>query len=127
MVSTVPAKSIEGWIIICTNLHEETTEEDVLDFFTDFGHVKNIHLNLDRRTGYAKGYAFIEYADRSEADLAVNEGNGQLILDKRIDVSFAFVETTTSHRVKGAGRQLAASTDSSSSRARSRSPTRDKR
>uniref|UniRef100_A0A6G3MKF6 RNA-binding protein 8A (Trinotate prediction) n=1 Tax=Henneguya salminicola TaxID=69463 RepID=A0A6G3MKF6_HENSL len=53
---TGPAKSVQGWILIVTNVHPEASEEDITNIFGEYGPLTSLDLNIDKRTGYMKVY-----------------------------------------------------------------------
>ncbi|KAJ3360765.1 RNA-binding protein 8A [Allomyces javanicus] len=88
-------KSVEGYIICVTNVHEEAAEEDLHDYLSEYGVVRNLHLNLDRRTGFAKGYVLAEYAKFDEALDAVRALDGHDLLGQVVSADFVFAKGPT--------------------------------
>lgn len=95
-----PARSVEGWVLIVTGLHEEAQEDEVVDRFGEFGEVRNVQMNLDRRTGFVKGYALVEFLKKNEAEKAKEGMDKEEMYGKEVRVDWAFV-----HGGRGGGRR----------------------
>lgn len=59
-----------------TNLSENTREDDLRDLFKAFGAIKRCYLATDRVTGQARGFAFISFLNKQDAQNAIDALNG---------------------------------------------------
>jgi RNA recognition motif-containing protein len=71
------------------NLPYQATEEDLRTHFSQVGAPTQIVRPLDRETGRARGFAFVEYAERSAAEEAIKKFDGQLFMGRPLAVSEA--------------------------------------
>ncbi len=71
------------------NLPYQATEDDLRTHFSQVGQPTQIVRPLDRETGRARGFAFVEYAERTVAEEAVKKFDGQLFMGRPLAVSEA--------------------------------------
>lgn len=72
-----------------TNVSEMAEENELRDMFERFGRVTRVFLAKDRDTGMAKGFAFISFADRTDAVKAANKMDGYGFKHLILRVEFA--------------------------------------
>ena len=71
------------------NLSYTTTEADLRTYFGTVAAPSQVVLPVDRETGRPRGFAFVEFMDRSNAEQAIQRFNGQIFNGRPLAVSEA--------------------------------------
>jgi cold-inducible RNA-binding protein len=71
------------------NLSYSTTEADLRTYFGSVAPPSQVVLPVDRETGRPRGFAFVEFAERSHAEEAIQRFNGQVFSGRPLAVSEA--------------------------------------
>ncbi len=71
------------------NLSFQTTEQDLLTLFFEYGTVETVNVVTDRDTGQPRGFAFVEMPNRSEAEAAIKSLDGKELGGRNLNVSEA--------------------------------------
>lgn len=87
------------------NLDWNITEEQVQEYFAQFGEIASIKLPLDKFKR-RRGFAFIEYANEADAQKAIAEANGQSIAgtERQMSVEMARIEDPAAREARFAER-----------------------
>jgi RNA recognition motif-containing protein len=59
------------------NLSYDMTEDELRAAFAAYGDVSLVKILMDRETGRARGFAFVEMPNQSEGETAIAELNGK--------------------------------------------------
>jgi RNA recognition motif-containing protein len=71
------------------NLSYATTEADLRTYFGTVAAPSQVVLPVDRETGRPRGFAFVEFLDRANAEQAIQKFNGQMFNGRPLAVSEA--------------------------------------
>jgi len=71
------------------NMPYGATEADLRAHFAPVGDPSQVVIPVDRETGRPRGFAFVEYIDRAQAEEAVNRFNQQPFMGRSLSVSEA--------------------------------------
>ena len=87
-----PSKKVAKKLFV-GNLPYTTTNEDLGEFFAQYGEVLSSAVIMDRATGRSKGFGFVEMTNDAEADSAIAKGDGAEFEGRKLTVSEARPKT----------------------------------
>ncbi len=59
-----------------SNISEEAREDDIRELFSSFGRVARVFLAKDKSTGRSRGFAFVKFDSRRDAENAMENLQG---------------------------------------------------
>lgn len=59
-----------------SNLSEDTREPDLHELFRTFGPVSRVYVAVDQKTGMSRGFGFVNFVNKEDAERAINKLNG---------------------------------------------------
>ena len=71
------------------NMNYNTSERQLQDLFAQYGTVTSVNIIVDRFTGKAKGFGFVEMEAPEAADAAIAALNGQVFVGRQLRVNEA--------------------------------------
>ncbi|MCF8231292.1 MAG: RNA-binding protein [Bacteroidales bacterium] len=71
------------------NLHYDLSEDQLREIFEDFGTVNSVKIITDKFSGKSKGFGFVEMADDTEANQAMEELNDAEVKGRSMRVNQA--------------------------------------
>ena len=75
--------------IYVSNLSFNVTDEDLQDYFAEYGEVSSAKVILDKFTNKSRGFGFVEMSDNTAAEKAIKELNGAVVEGRSISVTVA--------------------------------------
>jgi len=75
--------------IYVSNLSFAVQDEDLRDYFSEYGEVTSSKVIMDKFTNKSKGFAFVEMSDDTSATKAIAELNGAMVDGRALRVSEA--------------------------------------
>lgn len=71
------------------NLPYSVDDETLQSHFSQYGNVESAKVIMDRESGRSKGFGFVEMAQDSDADSAIEKSNGTELNGRALNVSEA--------------------------------------
>ena len=71
------------------NMSFQTSESELRELFAPFGQVTRVHMAMDRETGRARGFAFVEMPNDAEAAAAMTALDGKEVGGRNLKVNEA--------------------------------------